>query len=255
MVVNRIIENLILPPGGLVLLLFVGLLVARRWRRLSQVMVWSGVVGFYAVSSPFLASQAMRILEVYPPLDMAMVPDSGARAIVVLSGNRYSGALEYGRDTIGGTTLQRLRYGAYVHRQTGLPLLVAGGTVVDKHVDTLAGMMANVLAEEFGIDEAWLEPRSRNTWENAKFSQAILAEKGVDAVILVTHASHMMRAVEAFEHAGLKVLPAPTVYEAGDYNGGRSWFDTWLPSSEAMQMSAAAAHEVVGLLWYRLRYY
>ena len=253
MVVNRIVENLILPPGGLLLLLVLGLLVARRWSGLSRVLVWSAAVGLYAVSNPFLVSKAMGGLEFYPPLDVSTVSGSGAEVIVVLSGSLYSHAPEYGRDTVGDSTLRRLRYGVYLHRRTGLPLLVSGGRTVDRDVETLARVMADVLADEYGIGDVWLEPMSRNTWENAVFSQALLEEKGIGKAILVTDASHMVRAVEAFEHAGLEVVPASTAYRATV--GDRAWFEAWLPTRDAFDMSVATAHEWVGLVWYRLRYY
>jgi hypothetical protein len=38
--------------------------------------------------------------------------------------------LEYGGDTLGRLTLERVRYGARVAKKTGLPVLVAGGSVL-----------------------------------------------------------------------------------------------------------------------------
>lgn len=253
LLINRIVESIVLPPGGLLVLLVIGLLFTKRNPVFARVAVWSAVFGLYMVSTPFFVHQVMKVLESHPPLDISTVSGGGAQAIVVLSANGYPRAPEYGRDTIGGSTLARLRYGAYVHRHTGLPLLVTGGTVLTDDVDTLAKMMADVLVEAFGVDDVWLEPQSSTTWENALFSYAMLTEQGINKVILVTHAVHMRRAVEAFEHVGFEVVPAPTMYVAVD--APAPWIQQWLPSYDAAAATAAAAHEVLGLLWYRMRYY
>ena len=50
-------------------------------------------------------------------------------AIVILGGGVRRHAAEYGGDTLGQLTLERVRYGARVARLTGLPVLVSGGSV------------------------------------------------------------------------------------------------------------------------------
>ena len=50
-----------------------------------------------------------------------------AQAIVVLGGGLYFDTPEYGGDTVGGSTLERLRYAATIARKTNLPVLVTGG--------------------------------------------------------------------------------------------------------------------------------
>ena len=67
--------------------------------------------------------------------------------------------------------------------------------------------------------------------------------------MLVTHATHMSRAVGAFERQGLKVVPAPVV--TGDVPLSIGAF---LPRAGALAGSASAAHEYVGRLWYQVRY-
>ena len=68
-----------------------------------------------------------RAVEVSEPLDFARA--SEAQAVVVLGGGLRRDALEYGGDTLGTFTLERVRYGAHVAKRTGLPVLVTGGVV------------------------------------------------------------------------------------------------------------------------------
>ncbi len=189
-------------------------------------------------------------MQTFPALTPAEIRDAPAQAIVVLSAERYRNAPEYGVDTVGNHTLVRIRYAAFLHRETGLPVLVSGGHVFDREGDSLARVMADSLLQDFGIDSVWLEDQSRNTAENASLSHALLQEKGVETVFLVTHAIHMPRAVAAFERSGLEVIPAPTRFHRF-HEGSQALL--LLPNAGAVVDSYMALHELVGRLWYALR--
>ena len=107
-----------------------------------------------------------------------------------------------------------------------------------------------VLEEDFRVPVKWVEGRSLDTRQNADFSAQLLLPQGVKRVVLVTHAAHMHRSVEAFEHTGLAVVPAPTAFF-----GGPGKDDNLLPKLPGINTAYAggyAAHEWVGILAYRL---
>jgi hypothetical protein len=52
----------------------------------------------------------------------------GNQAIVILGARSYAAAPEYRGDTVAAATLARMRWGARLHRQTGLPIMVSGGS-------------------------------------------------------------------------------------------------------------------------------
>jgi uncharacterized SAM-binding protein YcdF (DUF218 family) len=190
-------------------------------------------------------------LEPYPALEPAALRETGAEAILVLGSERYAWAPEYGGDTVGGRTLQRLRYGAFLHRETGLPVYVSAGSPAGES-PPLGRLMAGVLAQEYGIEAAGVEDRSPTTWENAMFSAPLLRRAGVERVLLVTHAWHLPRAVEAFERMGVQVIPAPTSF-AHREGAGESTYRDWLPSAGAFLQSYLAIHEYLGRAWYQLK--
>lgn len=109
--------------------------------------------------------------------------------------------------------------------------------------------MQRVLSDEFGITVKWLEEASDNTLENASKSRDILRKAGVNSIYLVTHAWHMARARMVFERAGLNVIPAPT----GFTTRYRTDILSFIPSSDGLHNSRVFLHEVMGILWYRLR--
>ncbi len=210
------------------------------------------LVAFYLFSTPLISRHLIAQVETHPALDKNEIGKHGAGAIVILSSDREKDAKEYGGDTVGKNTLLRCRYGAFLARKTGLPILVSGGFVLEKDGASLAQVMADLLRDDFQVEEVWLEDRSTTTRENALYSTKILTEKNIDTAYLVTQAGHMPRSVDAFEKTGLKVIPAPTAFVSRE--GDALQFRDLLPSAGAMNASRLALHEIVGAIWYRIRY-
>ena len=243
---SKIVALLVLPPGSSILLILLGLCLLRRFRRFALSVMAFGFLLLYASSMPLVAKalgpRAHDGLAVVSQTDL-----HSAAAIVVLGAGLYAAAPEYGGDTVSGEGLERIRYGAYLHRLSGKPLLVTGGrprqTVLSE-----AAAMKNTLNQEFGVAVRWLEERAQNTRENATYSREILVAEGIDRILLVTHANHMPRAKKAFERAGFNVLPAPTKIRAPR---SLSFFD-FLPSAAALNSTARSLHEWLGSAWYEI---
>jgi uncharacterized SAM-binding protein YcdF (DUF218 family) len=254
--INQVPRGLILPPANLFLLIVTGLLIWRRWPRAGRIVAGVGLALLALLSTTAGAALFVRPLEsMTAPL---LAPErAGAQAIVVLAAGRLQDAPEYGgRDIPDVLALARLRYAAHLQRRTGLPLLVSGGTGtrglhagVDGN-NALADAMATALREDFGVPVKWIEPRSRDTFENAAFSAAMLRTDGVRRILLVTDAMHMPRARAAFERAGLEVVSAPTLFFGGPARSPGAW----VPSAEGMRRSWYAMYELLGIAWYRLRH-
>lgn len=164
----------------------------------------------------------------------------GAQAIVILGGGVRTDAPEYGGDTLGRLTLERVRYGAAVAKRTGLPILVSGGTPEGAKASE-AALMAQALAREYGVDAHWLEAASRNTRENARYASGMLKADGVTRIVLVAHAIDMPRATAEFAAAGLASVPAPTALPS---RFGLAASDL-LPSAAALQRSHDALYELL----------
>lgn len=108
--------------------------------------------------------------------------------------------------------------------------------------------MAKVLTEDFLIPVRWVETELSTTFENAKFSAAILKSNGITSVILVTQRWHMARAIWAFSQFGIHAVP--TKYAYRDALSGNRWRD-FVPTSSALLQSTYAIHELIGLVYYR----
>ena len=246
---KNIAANLILPPSIFFLLGGIGWLLRKRKPKLGKGLMALSVALLFALSMPIVANNLMRLLEqdIHPlqPSDM-----QAAQAIVILGGGVYHDAPEYGADTINGLTLERLQYGAYLQRQSGLPILVTGGRPEGGMPE--GAMMQRTLEQEFKVPVRWAETRSFDTAQNAQFSAVILKAAGIRKVLLVSHAWHLPRARIEFEKQGLSTTLAPTRF--GFVPAKRTDFDIfdYLPQARALQKSYFAMHEGVGIVWYKL---
>lgn len=163
-----------------------------------------------------------------------------------MGGGNYLGAPEYGGDTVGHITLERIRYGIHLQRQTDLPILVTGGSPFGGRPE--ADTMAESGKLDFGGTVRWIENNSRDTAENAAFSAPLLKGAGISRIALISQAWHLPRARSHFEQAGIEVIPAPTGFHAATDVA----LEHLLPQAAALSVSARAIMERLGILAKRL---
>ena len=244
-----IVKALVLPPGSLLLVLGLGVvLLAVGWRRVGFLVTFLGVLAFYLLATPIVASRLGASAQPANALHKEQFLASDAQAIVVLAAGLSPYAPEYGGGTIDEVTLQRLAYAAYLWRQRNLPILVSGGSSREV-VGSLAQLMKKSLEDSFGVPVEWVEDKSSDTYENAQLSAEILRGADISRVVLVTHASHMPRAAELFRTAGLTVTPAPTAFAGPSH----SYIGRFLPRQSALSTSYTAIYELLGNVWYEMR--
>jgi len=244
-VMTNAIVSLLLPPGIVLLILLLALILA--WRR--PLAAWKPVLlGFlllYVLSMPFLGRTLLHVLE---PAFVNPVADPSGQAIVVLGGGTYFSAPEYGGDTVKPRVLERLRYAAHLNRALQKPILVTGGAPEGNAMPE-ARLMRDVMQRDFQVPVQWTEETSNNTLENARASFLILNAAGVRRIYLVTHAWHMPRAKLAFTSMGFTVIPAATGYAT---RFSLTALD-FLPSANALVDSSRFFREAFGLAWYYAR--
>jgi uncharacterized SAM-binding protein YcdF (DUF218 family) len=238
---KTLLHTLLLPPGGPLLLATAGAcLIARRaagarTRRTGWVLLAAGLGALWLLASPLVAAALSRMAQRCPPLDATRPVQ--AQAIVILGGaSPRMGAPEYaGAPAVTLSMLDRLNYGAFLARRTGLPVAVSGTPV-----ETLA--MRASLARDFGIQTRWDENRSRDTFENAQFCAALLKPLGITRVVLVTDADHEWRAMREFVSAGFTVVPAPI----GLYVPRQIDALDFIPHASSLMTSTEALYELSG---------
>lgn len=243
--------NLLNP--SVVLLGLTGLTILNLWRKRVEsrrrlCLATVAFLGLYAACTPGVAFLALGSLEDWYTPQYELPAD--AQAIVVLGG--YVRRDDHRRRAELGTfSLYRCLHALQLYRQRPLPMVLSGGKNADGLGPTQAAAMSRFLREQ-GVrpEDILLEERSQTTYENAVESARILKDRGLQRVVLVTDAIHLLRAELCFEKLGIVTYPQGTYYQA---TSPPPLGETLLPSANAASDMERVAHEWLGLAWYRLQ--
>lgn len=234
---------------ALPLLLLIGLIgLIRTWRTAGGHRPWLetfALAGIAVLSTNAGAWVLSRPLE--GGYRREAVPTGTADAIVVMAGAVNAPQPVRPYHLAGQDTYRRVRHAAWLfHHWKALPVLVSGGgRSTQPHAATMRQLLES---ERVPAELIWMESRSTNTHEGARYAAEILRAHGITRIALVVEANSMPRAARSFEQHGITVVPAPArfVQLSGD-------FHDFLPGWRAVALNSETLHEVVGLAWYRLR--
>lgn len=258
--IKPLLTTLLLPPVPLLLLTLLGAAWLRRRPRLGWTTLLASVALHGAVwttaGADALAAWLLDPPPTLQPASLKSPPRPGGDAVIVVLGGGRAKSADYGQWTLTPISMERLRYGVWLSRATGLPLAFSGGAGPGSEHDDDPGLSEGEIAmriarEEFRHPLRWVEDRSRDTHENAQRSVELLRGQRIGRLVLVTHDLHLPRALRHFTRArdtaglGFEIVPAPVgISERGPT---RQWGD-FLPSPPGIARSRYALREWLGLL-------
>ncbi|MBN2023080.1 MAG: YdcF family protein [Pirellulales bacterium] len=236
---------------------FLAALVALVWAWRKRAGHRRGLVGLAVVWALFalsctelVAHVAVWTLERHYPPD-APLPERAGAIVILSAGTRVFSEQGDCYDLDVGSAFRCVHAARLYHRLGQPPIIASGGKVrANEPGPLLAEAMAGFLVE-LGVDRSdiILEDASRTTYENAVETAAILADRKLTDVVLVTDATHMARGVRCFRAAGVDVVPSACNHR----NGLLRWSaDVVIPSDDAAAAMESAFHEWIGLAWYWL---
>lgn len=167
------------------------------WAGICRLLGLAGVVLFLAAAFTPLPNLLIRLLGTPAHLEPA-------GAVVVL------GAGVEPNGVLGDTSMRRALNGMVLHRKGLAPLLLFSGPGRGEGPAEAEVRAEMARALGIGPEVILTESEAQTTREEADNSGAILRERGVGRILLVTGAHHMARAQRLFERAGFEVLAAPT---------------------------------------------
>jgi uncharacterized SAM-binding protein YcdF (DUF218 family) len=239
----RALEALFLPPSGLITLGIIGLLFG--FTKSGRQLLGISMLLLYLMSTSYVSAwMNSRLTYQYPAVDPELLKsDDAPQALVVLGGGYYGESVEYGNTAIGPFFAERIRYAAWLAKQSELPVIVSSGK-------SDAPAAVRILKEEYGVENVTHESKSWTTDDNASNLRQLLKEQEVGKIGVITHAWHMPRAMWSLESYEIDAtaLPMGLLYKMpamGDYN-------SWLPSMASLVRSRNVMHEFFGLLWYQM---
>lgn len=250
-----VLTALVLPPMPLLLLVLIGARVLRARRGLGWLLLLLAVAGLWATSSVAVAEAVGQwLLRPPPALSPVQVEELRERvkakqpvAIVVLGGGQESRAPEYGTSNLSPVSLERLRYGLWLSRETGAPVAFSGGSGWAREDGPAEAQIAARIAQrDFNRPLRWTEEDSRDTRENALRTVALLKKDGIREIVLVSHGTHLPRAMRSFERAAageMKITPAPMGLARREERPALRW----LPGADGFVLMRRTLHELMGL--------
>jgi uncharacterized SAM-binding protein YcdF (DUF218 family) len=253
-----VLAALLLPPVPLLVLVLVGARLI-LWQRflgwmvvlLSIVLLWLGACAGVGegMQRAFMSQPPPLSADRLAALNKAAVGGKPGVVVLILGGGREAFAPEYGVASLSQASLERLRYGVWVSRETGAPMMFSGGLGhASEPGKTEADVAADIAQREFLRPMRWVETKSRDTRENAQYSAAMLRDLDVQQVVLVTHGWHMPRALRAFKEAAAhekaqwEIVPAPMGLGSAVERPALRW----IPSGEGSQIVRAVLREKFG---------
>ena len=244
---------LVIPPASLLVVLFIGALLISSKPKLAKRVIFFAVTALWLLSTNvFPVWIHNQVIPEYQLVTAKDLKDRSVQAIVVLGGGVMTG-LPGGDQQLSKSSLERLRLGVQLARQSGLPLVFSGGSgwgAKDASVSE-ADVAVKVLLDVFGIKINFKESSSRDTQENAGNTWALLSEQGIQRIALVTHSTHMPRASAEFKRVGFDVTEAAV----GQPTVGSETLLGWFPSASNLELSQSVLRELLAKLIQQLKYH
>ncbi len=234
-------------PLGIALLFLIGtiLLVTFKKRKASFVLLVSLTLWLWLWSTPIWCDFLKLRLEsqfAYKPAESYPVAD----AIISLGGGiRGDVGPDFPSLDLGQASDRDLFAAQLYKAGRSNKIIVSGGVDPLSRAGSM-GLAQKHFIEMLGVpaDSILVEGNSRNTIENAKEVEKLMQPVAGKSILLVTSAQHMPRSYWLFARTGLKVIPAPTDFEA---TNGPFTIHRLLPNAGALEASTNAWKEYIGL--------
>ena len=245
---SKSVAFLLLPSNILIGVAAVGaLLLAMGKKRAGTALLLASVVllaiaGWWPTGNLLAHTLESR----FPPWNSNRGAPDG---IVVLGGAiRSELSREFGEPVIGGDGNRIVALGKLARAYPDARIIYSGGdSSLLGNQPPEAEFVYQVL-DNLGVPRGriLLEPRSRNTGENAAFTKALANPRVGERWLLVTSAQHMPRAVGSFRGVGFPV----EAYPVGWRTGPHADLGVPLAFGDALGRFDSAAREWIGLLVY-----
>lgn len=246
-VTKKIVSAFLLPLPIALLLLLIGfaiLLISHRPGS-GGLFIFLGILILLVFSTPFVPNALLwRLESQYQPITSA---PPGVTDIVVLGAGNGGYPHYPANDKLSSASLARLIEGIRIHKLIPNSLLIlSGGRVFGSLPDSDA---MNNVASMLDVNPASIkiENGSQDTYEEARNLKKWIGNK---PFILVTSGYHMPRAMQLFQHQGMRPIAAPTELLLGKK---RYTFKRYFPNTSNLMYSDIAIHEYLGSLWSRLQ--
>jgi uncharacterized SAM-binding protein YcdF (DUF218 family) len=247
-ILKKILTPFLVPPGIFIISIIicaVWFLRRKKWKAGITALIF-GCLAWALSIAPFSDAMINGLESEYN------IPKNIQGDVIILLGHGiYDKAPDLtGSGSPSGIYLTRIVTAVRLQKRLHIPIIVSGIEVLGDKVKE--DHIVKRFLTDLGIpaDKIILEDKSRDTFENAKFTQKICARSDFTNPILVTSAYHLKRAVMSFKKIGLQVLPFPAGFKS--WKGKQYRWSSYLPGD--CSTASIAIKEYLGLIFYKLVY-
>ncbi len=258
---SKVLPQFVLPVGLTAILLFLTLFLIKKKPKTAFWLVLISLLLVSAAGNAYFSAFLTRSLE------WRYMPPTGevkADAIVLLGGGTE--APDTPRQMVEiNSAGDRVLYAAQLYKAGAAPLIIlSGGNMsYSQERSTTPAQEMQAMLVDLGVPQEALvlQSQSQNTAEDAYFTSAILAEKQIRTVILVTSAAHMERALMMFASPEISIIPAPTDYNVTQRSRENLMRWDWktilthvMPDGGNIARTNLILHEYLGIFFYRVKF-
>ena len=244
---KKVISMFLMPlPLGVFFIVLALVLLYRNKIKPAKFMLALSILWLFFFSYPPVANTLLYSIEShYPTLQTA---PKDIKYIYVLGGGHHTDESLPITSQVVETSVVRLTEGIRLYRQLHEEASIIVSGYRGPFDPTTHAVMQKKLALALGVKKEKIILRSepRDTEEEAIAAKTLV---GAKPFILVTSASHMTRAMYFFKYEGLHPIPAPTNHLGSIQHLNYTKFF----SSEALTRSRIVFHEVLGLIWQKIK--
>jgi uncharacterized SAM-binding protein YcdF (DUF218 family) len=245
---KKIVTHFLLPPGifAVALLATGAWFLIRRNRAAGFTNIALGVALWLLTIAP-VSSALMSGLET----GLRLPANPRGDVIILLGGGIYSEAEDFsGMGAPTENMLARLVTAVRLQKKLRVPIIVSSGAVFPW--ERSEAIVNKRFLIDLGVpkDKIFLEEKSRDTIENARYSKELCEKYGFRNPLLVTSSYHMKRALLSFRKVDFAVTPYPANLHAME----KEHFVCmdYLPGNP--ESALVSIREYLGLLFYKLAY-
>ena len=226
------------------------LLFVLKFRLSAVLLVIAGLAWVLAWSLPITSLYLGGRLESQHPYKL---PRDLPRAdvIVIFGGNTQANRANWFEPYNRATAVDRIDLAEALYLAGRAPRILISGSALDGKVSE-AQMIARLLRQRGIPDSAiLLENNSRNTYENARFTDIIMRGQKLKSALLVTSALHMPRAAGSLQKRGIQVTAASGAPQIVLPLNNPP--ELWRPHFRSLEASRTIIKEYLGLFGYWVR--
>ncbi|MDO6507891.1 ElyC/SanA/YdcF family protein [Colwellia sp. 4_MG-2023] len=238
---KKVISAAIMPINLVLILLTLSLLYCRKRPKRSVKYLISAVLLLTISSMPVVSDKLMVNIEnKYESFTHSSKP---VDYIIVLGGWHVANDALPVTSQLNTNSLERLVEVLRIYQLHPEATIITSGYYIKDQLSHAQTMKQSLVLLGVPANKIMTENFPKDTEEEA---QLIGPRVQGHNVVLVTNASHMLRAIKYFQAQGVEPIPAPTGFMVKNINGPKGW-GYYVPKSKSLQITTAAWYESLGL--------